>query len=48
MRHTNEASQALLQARTFTEILEVQAKLLCENIQAFSIRVSELPSRRAA
>jgi hypothetical protein len=28
MRHTSEASQALLRARTFAEMLEVQAKLL--------------------
>ena len=35
MRHTSEASQALLRARTFTEILEVQAKLLRDNMQAF-------------
>ena len=44
MRHTSEASQALLRARTFTEILEVQAKLLRENMQAFldqSVRIAE-------
>ena len=50
MRHTNEASQALLRARTFTEILEVQAKLLRENMQAFldqSVRTAESASRVA-
>ena len=44
MRHTSEASQALLRARTFTEILEVQAKLLRENKLAFldqSVRIAE-------
>jgi hypothetical protein len=50
MRHTSEASQALLRARTFTEILEVQAKLLRENMQAFldqSARIAESASRMA-
>ena len=44
MRHTSEASQALLRARTFTEMLEVQAKLLRENMQAFldqSVRIAK-------
>ena len=48
MRHTSEASQALLRARTFTEILEVQAKLLRDNMQAFleqSSKIAELASR---
>ena len=50
MRHTSEASQALLRARTFTEVLEVQAKLLRENVQAFldqSVRIAESASRMA-
>ena len=50
MRHTSEASQALLRARTFTEILEAQAKLLRENMQAFldqSVRIAESASRMA-
>jgi len=50
MRHTSEASQALLRARTFTEILEVQAKLLRENMQAFldqSVRIAEAAGRMA-
>jgi hypothetical protein len=51
MRHTSEASQALLRARTFNEMLEVQAKLLRENMQAFldqSVRIAESASRMAA
>jgi hypothetical protein len=50
MRHTSEASQARLRARTFIEILEVQAKLLRENMQAFldqSVRIAEAASRMA-
>ena len=50
MRHTSEASQALLRARTFTEIMELQAKLLRENMQAFldqSVRLAESASRIA-
>ncbi len=50
MRHTSEASQALLRARTFTEILEIQAKLLRDNMQAFldqSVKIAELASRMA-
>jgi hypothetical protein len=50
MRHTSEASQALLRARTFAEILEVQAKLLRENMQAFldqSVKIAESASRMA-
>jgi hypothetical protein len=35
MRHTSEASQSLMRARTFNEMLEVQAKLLRDNMQAF-------------
>lgn len=50
MRHTSEASRALLRARTFNEMLEVQAKLLRDNMQAFldqSVRVAESTSRMA-
>ena len=50
MRHTTEASQALLRARTFHEMLEVQAKLLRDNMQAFldqSVRIAESASRMA-
>ena len=35
VRHTSEASRALLRARTFGEMLEVQATLLRDNMQAF-------------
>ncbi len=50
MRHTSEASQALLRARTFAEMLEVQAKLLRDNMQSFvdqSARIAETASRMA-
>ena len=50
MRHTSEASQALLRARTFTEMLEVQAKLLRDNMQSFvnqSGRIAEAAGRMA-
>jgi hypothetical protein len=50
MRHTSEASQALLRARTFNEMLEVQGKLLRDNMQAFldqSVRIAESASRMA-
>jgi hypothetical protein len=50
MRHTSEASQALLRAQTFNEMLEVQARLLGDNIQSFldqSTRIAEAASRMA-
>ena len=50
MRHTSEASQALLRARTFTEMLEVRAKLLRDNMQSFvdqSARIAEAAGRMA-
>jgi len=50
MRHTSEASRALLRARTLSEMLEVQAKLLRDNMQAFleqSARIAESASRIA-
>jgi len=50
VRHTSEASRALLRARTFNEMLEVQAKLLRDNMQAFldqSARIAESASRMA-
>jgi len=46
MRHTSEASQALLRARTFAEMLEVQAKLLRDNIDQ-SARIAEAAGRMA-
>ena len=51
MRHTSEASQALLRAQTFNEMLEVQARLLGDNIQSFldqSTRIAEAASRMAS
>ena len=48
MRHTKAASRALLRARTFNEMLEVQAKLLRDTMQAFSTKASELPIPPAA
>jgi hypothetical protein len=50
MRHTSEASQALFRARTLNELLEVQTKLLRDNMQAFldqSIKIAETASRMA-
>jgi hypothetical protein len=50
MRHTSEASQALLRAQNFTEMLEVQANLLRDNMQAFmeqSARMADAASRMA-
>jgi hypothetical protein len=50
MRHTSESSQALLRARTFAEMLEVQAKLLRDNMQSFvnqSTRIAEAAGRMA-
>ena len=50
MRHTSEASQALLRAQTFNEMLEVQARLLGDNMQSFldqSTRIAEAASRMA-
>jgi hypothetical protein len=50
VRHTSEASRALLRARTFSEMLEVQAKLMRDNMQAFldqSVRVAESAGRLA-
>jgi hypothetical protein len=50
MRHTSEASQALLRAHTFAEMLEVQAKLLRDNMQSFvdqSARIAEAAGRMA-
>jgi hypothetical protein len=50
MRHTSEASEALLRVRTFTELLEVQANLLRNNMQAFmdqSARIASAANRMA-
>jgi hypothetical protein len=50
MRHTSEASQALLRAQSFTDMLEVQAKLLRDNMQSFldqTVTIAEAASRMA-
>jgi hypothetical protein len=50
MRHTSEASRSLMRARTFNEMLEIQAKLLRDNMQAFldqSVIIAESASRMA-
>jgi hypothetical protein len=41
MQHTSEASRALLRARTLSEMLEVQAKLLRDNMQSFIDQTSK-------
>jgi hypothetical protein len=48
MRHTSEASLALLHAGTLKEILEVQAKLLRSTAQSFHdqmVKIAETASR---
>lgn len=50
MHHTSEASQALLRARSVSEMLEVQAKLMRDNMQAFldqSVTIAEAAGRMA-
>jgi hypothetical protein len=50
MRHSSEAGQALLRCRSWNEILEVQTRLLRDNMHAFleqSAKVSEIGSRMA-
>lgn len=50
MRPTSEAGQALLRTRTLSEMLEVQAKLLRDNMQAFldqAATIAEAASRMA-
>lgn len=51
MRHSTEASQALLHCRSWSELLEIQAGLLRSNMQAFleqSAKVTEIGSRMAS
>jgi hypothetical protein len=51
MRHSTEASRALLRSRRFSEILEVQTQLWRDNMQAFldqSLKVAEAASRMAS
>ena len=48
VRHTSEASLALLRARTFKEMLEVQAKLRRDSMQSFHdqiVRIAETAGR---
>jgi hypothetical protein len=50
VRHTSEASQALLRAHTFKEMLEVQAKLRRGTMQSFHdqiVKIAETASRMA-
>jgi hypothetical protein len=50
VRHTSEASQALLRAHTFKEMLEVQAKLRRGTMQSFhdqTVKIAETASRMA-
>jgi hypothetical protein len=50
MGNTSEASRALLRARNFRDMLEIQADLLCNNLQAFleqSARVAEAATHMA-
>jgi hypothetical protein len=50
MHHTSEASQALLRAQSFSEMLEIQAKLMRDNMQAFldqSVAIAEAAGRMA-
>jgi hypothetical protein len=51
MRHTSEASRRLLRARSLSEVLEVQARLLGDNMQSFldhSAKFAAAASRMAA
>jgi hypothetical protein len=51
MRHSTEASRALLRSRSFSEILEIQTHLLRDNLQAFfdhSLKVAGAASRMAS
>jgi hypothetical protein len=50
MRHTSEASLALLRAGIFEEMLDVQAKLLRGTTQSFTdqmVKIAETASRMA-
>ena len=48
MRNTSEASQALLRARDFTEMLDVQGHLLRNNLQAFLEQSARVAASRMA
>jgi len=51
MRQTSEASRALMSCHSFAEMLEVQARLLRGNLQAFldqSTRIADIAGRMTA
>jgi len=51
MRRTAEASGALMSCRSFSEMIEVQARLLRSNLQAFldqSTKIADIAGRMAA
>jgi hypothetical protein len=51
VRHTSEACQALLRARTFNETLQVQAKLRRDTRQSFQetiVKIAETASQMMA
>jgi hypothetical protein len=51
MRQTAEASRALMSCRSFSEMLEVQTRLLRSNLQAFldqSTKIADIAGRMAA
>jgi hypothetical protein len=42
VRHTSEAGQALLRTRTFEDMVEAQAKLLCGTTQSLYDRIVKI------
>jgi hypothetical protein len=51
MRNSSAAGRELLRARTFNEMLDVQAKLFRDNLQAFldqTVKIAEAGTRMAA
>ena len=50
MRHTSEANQVLLRARTFKDLLEVQTNLVRASMESFhdqNLKIAETTSRMA-
>jgi len=50
VRHTSEANQALLRARTFKDLLEVRTNLVCASMESFhdqNLKIAETTSRMA-
>ena len=50
MRHTSEANQALLRARTFKDLLEVQTNLVRASMESFrdqNLKIAETTGRMA-